>query len=111
MNEAIRPGGRVQDGKLQGIESHTAVSVRKGRQAHHRLDVHLDVVPTETPLGVPQGSLDNPEQGIFRERLEDDDQGPGEQRADHFEGRILRWGTHEAARARLAVWEQGYLPG
>src|SRR2546426_1102810 len=63
MNEAISPGGRVQDGKLQGIEGHAAVSVRKGHQTHHRLDVHLDVVPTETPLGVLQGSLDNPEKG------------------------------------------------
>src|SRR5437867_11239790 len=101
MNEAISPGGRVQDGKLQGIEGHAAVSVRKGHQTHHRLDVHLDVVPTETPLGVLQGSLDNPEQGIFRERLAADDKGPGEERAEHYEGRTLRSSTDEDDRARL----------
>src|SRR5437867_11606806 len=76
MNEAIGPGGRVEDGKLEGVEGHAAVPVRKGHQAHRRLDVHLDTVPTEPPLGVAQGPLDNPAQGIFRERLEDDDQRP-----------------------------------
>ena len=111
MNSALRPGGRVQNGKLQDVEGYAAVPVRERHQAHHRLDVHLDTVPAEAPLGVPQRPLDDPEQSIFRERLQDDDQRPGEQWADHFEGRILRGGTDKYHRARLDVRQKGVLLG
>jgi len=64
----------VQDGELQGVEGHAGVPVRKGHKAHHRLDVHLDTVPAKPPLRVPERPLDDLQQGIFRKRLEDDDQ-------------------------------------
>src|SRR2546422_7664674 len=99
MNVAVRPGSRVQDGKLQGVEGHAGVPVRKGYQAHHRLDVHLDVVPTESPFWIPERPLNDLQQGILRERLQYDDQRSGEQRADHFEGGILRGSTDEYHRS------------
>src|SRR6266571_5688814 len=111
MNVAVRPGSRVQDGKLQGVEGHAGVTVRKGYQAHHRLDVHLDVVPTESPFWIPERPLNDLQQGILRERLQYDDQRSGEQRADHFEGGILRGSTDEYHRTRLDVRKKGILLG
>src|SRR2546425_6229562 len=69
------------------------------------------MVPAEPPLGIPQRPLNDLRQGILRERLEDDDQRSGEQRADHFEGGILRGSTDEDHRARLDVRQKGILLG
>src|SRR5437879_12016104 len=57
------------------------------------------MVPTESPLCIPERPLNDLHQGILRERLQDDDQRSGEQRADHFEGGILRGGADEDHRA------------
>src|SRR5437773_5761527 len=69
------------------------------------------MVPAEPPFRIPERPLNDLRQGILRERLEDDDQRSGEQRADYFEGGILRGSTDEDHRTRLDVRQKGILLG
>ena len=80
---------RREDRGFEGAQGAARVAAGLHDDGVQRVRFNGRATPAQSPLAVVERALDESAKQVRRQRLERVDAGPREQRADHFEGRIL----------------------